>query len=169
MKKPPAELSLSSMRNLLSYNMRTGEFRWKRDRGRTAKAGDPAGTRLPNGHLMITVEGRQYLGTRLAWLYVTGGFPPGRLTTSNRDPSDLRWSNIMLESDTWKTSKAAAYQREYRRRRNFARYGDNPGFSGSGPFMDDHDPRNPNGAVFDPATIPRKRKRRRIYEEGTGE
>jgi hypothetical protein len=164
--KPTKNLDLATLRRLLRYDMRTGEMTWKENRGRTAKAGDEAGTLLPNGSVMITVKGHQFLANRLAWFYVTGEMPPGRLTTHNGDPSDLRWSNIVLESELWVPTKAAAYQREYRRRRFYwQEYGMTPGRTGQvEQFMDLRDPRHPGSRFYNAKTLtpdrhaPRQRK-----------
>ena len=141
--KPTENLDLATLRRLLRYDMRTGEMTWKENRGRTAKAGDEAGTLLPNGSVMITVKGHQFL-----------------------DPSDLRWSNIVLESELWVPTKAAAYQREYRRRRFYwQEYGMTPGRTGQvEQFMDLRDPRHPGSRFYNAKTLtpdrhaPRQRK-----------
>lgn len=113
-------LSATTLQQLLHYNKTTGSLVWRVNRGRTAKAGDEAGTiRNTDGQVVVTVKGRQYLAQRLIWLYVHDQPPKGRLIFLNRDPTDLRWKNIQLEEQYASQTKAAIYQRE--RRREIAR------------------------------------------------
>lgn len=78
---------------LLSYSPVKGEFRWKRNRARTAKAGDVAGT-IHRGYCRIRIDGTSYLAHRLAWLHEHGAFPLGDLDHINGDRSDNRLSNL---------------------------------------------------------------------------
>lgn len=131
------KLSQHRVRELLDYNQRTGSLTWRVDRG-AIKAGDEAGTLRTDGNIMVTIDRRQYLATRLVYLYVTGDWPDGRLTTHNRKMSDLRWVNIMLEKETWARTPQAAYQREYRRRVKSLKAGG----TGAWPPWDSDDPRS---------------------------
>lgn len=109
-----SRLTPDELRRLLDYNRLTGAFTWRVDRGRTAKAGDPAGVRQPNGAVLITIKGRAYMANRLAWLYIRGEWPDGRLTTKDLNPGNLKWSNIVEEADFLSTSDHARYQRHRR-------------------------------------------------------
>jgi hypothetical protein len=107
--------SATTVRTLLEYFPRRGLLRWRVDRGRTAKAGDAAGTvRNTDGQVVVTVKGRQYLAQRLIWLYVHGKDPEGPLVFIDHNPTNLKWANIGLKSNHLSPSKAASYQRERR-------------------------------------------------------
>ncbi len=107
-------LSQRTLTDMLSYNRHTGVFTWRVYRSRTAKPGLPAGTRHPDGTIIITIGGRPYSANRLAWLYVHGEMPPGRLTYVDQDPTNTRWANIILEAERHSPSAAAEYQRNRR-------------------------------------------------------
>jgi formate/nitrite transporter FocA (FNT family) len=66
---------------LLSYDERTGGFRWKEDgagNGRT-KVGMIAGTRLSRGGWQIGIGGRLYIASRLACFFVHGRWPGAKV------------------------------------------------------------------------------------------
>jgi hypothetical protein len=107
--------SAATIKEFLSYSPRRGLLTWRTDRSRSAKAGDEAGTvRSTDGQVVITVKGRQYLAQRLIWLYMTGDEPPGPLTFIDRNPTNLKWSNIDLRTNHLSQKKSAAYQRQRR-------------------------------------------------------
>tara|TARA_R110000744_G_scaffold194735_1_gene313664 strand:+ start:272 stop:757 length:486 start_codon:yes stop_codon:yes gene_type:complete len=63
------------LKELLSYNTATGDFTWLVDRNAGSYAGDTAGTLMNKGYIHIKVDGKMYLGHRLAWLYIHGSIP----------------------------------------------------------------------------------------------
>lgn len=87
-------------RELLDYCPETGIFRWKVKvmcfaGGRLP--GDEAGT-AKDGYRQIKIFGRQYRAHHLAWLFMTGEWPPRGVDIdhSSRDRSDNRWANLRL-------------------------------------------------------------------------
>lgn len=95
-------LCLEEIRQLIEYRPDTGLFFWLQDRNShagKAKAGHPAGA-VRDGYLRITLHGRQYRAHRLAWLLMTGEFPPKgfEIDHINRLRSDNRWCNLRLVS-----------------------------------------------------------------------
>lgn len=76
-------LTAVRLRELLTYDPLTGVFRWRVDRRGTAFAGTVAGT-LSCGYWSIGVDGVIYRAHRLAWLYVYGVWPAGRLDHKDR-------------------------------------------------------------------------------------
>ena len=60
---------------LLSYDLATGIFLWKRDRKGGARAGQRAGCSRRDGRIMISVDGIDYRAHRLAWFYIHGFWP----------------------------------------------------------------------------------------------
>lgn len=72
------KLAAERLRELLDYDLATGIFVRK-----TAIVGIPAGAVAgrvrADGYVKISVDGKLYYGHRLAWLYVHGEWPLGRL------------------------------------------------------------------------------------------
>lgn len=97
---------------LLSYNPNTGDFHWKVDRARKARAGDLAGTHDSKGHRQIGVCGKYYLAHRLAWLAFYGEMPAGEVDHLNGVRDDNRISNLR------DVSRSVNCQNEQRARRN---------------------------------------------------
>ena len=77
-------LTLSTLKDILSYDEKTGIFTWKevsRDffategvykSWNTRYSGKVAGAERPDGYVKIGVKGKSYLAHRLAWLYFYG-------------------------------------------------------------------------------------------------
>jgi|SRR5882672_6879863 len=87
-------LTVGELKNILDYNPGTGIFRWK-----VSKSGIKrivAGHNHPNGYVHITINGRYYGAHRLAWLYMTGEWPPCQVDHKNRVGTDNSWSNLRL-------------------------------------------------------------------------
>lgn len=70
------DLTAKRLRELLVYNEETGVFTWRIGRPR-ARAGAIAGGFGCEGYWRISVDWRQQLAHRLAWLYVNGSWPEG--------------------------------------------------------------------------------------------
>lgn len=82
--------------DLLMYCRETGEFHWRINRGRTAKAGQRAGTERDDGYREIKVDGTAYLEHRLAWFYITGCWPNPECDHRNLKKADNRWDNLRV-------------------------------------------------------------------------
>ena len=76
-------LTAQRLRDLLVYDPETGVFRWRAAHTNAVKAGQVAGSLMPQGYvrISITVDGerKRFMAHRLAWLYVHGGWPAGEL------------------------------------------------------------------------------------------
>ena len=93
--KPNEEaLTAERLRELLSYEPETGEFRWRVGRGGTAVAGGRAGCKQTIGYRRIGVAGRMYWEHRLAWLYVNGTWPSDQIDHVNGVKGDNRIANL---------------------------------------------------------------------------
>jgi hypothetical protein len=92
-----ADLTADRLREVLSYDAYTGEFRWLVAFGRV-RVGDVAGSIGKDGYRHIGIDGRCYLAHRLAYLYVYGTWPSrglDHITNDCRaDKSDNRISNL---------------------------------------------------------------------------
>lgn len=82
------------LKSILEYNPETGVFKWKVSLAKCTHPRDVAGTIQLRGRRTIGINKRIYLSSRLAWLYMTGNWPPHIVDHRNRDNSDDRWSNL---------------------------------------------------------------------------
>jgi hypothetical protein len=82
------------LRELLSYDPKTGMFTWRIRSARRVHIGDVAGGVNGRGYLTIRVDGRQYLAHRLAFLHMTGSWPKKEhIDHINMDRADNRWAD----------------------------------------------------------------------------
>lgn len=81
------------LKKILEYDASTGVFKWRIDLG-SAVAGDIAGYTNTDGYVRIKINGKFYQAHRLAWLYVTGDWPPAKIDHANRVRNDNRWLNL---------------------------------------------------------------------------
>lgn len=97
-----ASLTADRLRDILDYCKDSGVFYW-RDEVRIGfnksvvshRSGDRAGTkRKTDGRIIIRIDGKTYLGYRLAWLWVTGGWPLSEIDHIDGDPTNDRFSNL---------------------------------------------------------------------------
>lgn len=90
------ELTQDFLRHVLHYDPLTGEWTWvnPNPRARNIRKGDPAGTVRFDGRKQISVDNKSYLGSRLAWFYMTGVWPKEEVDHENRIKSDDRWTNL---------------------------------------------------------------------------
>lgn len=88
------DLTLQALRDLLHYDPETGAFTWLVRVNSRVPAGARAGKIDPHGYVRIGIGGRHYLAHRLAWLYVTGEWPPAEIDHRDRDPGNNRWANL---------------------------------------------------------------------------
>lgn len=87
------ELTAARLRELLHYEPESGIFTYARNR-QGVFAGDVAGGPNDKGYRKHKIDGRYYLGHRLAWLYVNGVWPEGEVDHINGLRSDNRIDNL---------------------------------------------------------------------------
>jgi hypothetical protein len=85
-------LTQARLMEVVSYDPTTGIFIWKID-GRWKVAGERAGF-VAHGYRRMTIDGRQYRASHLAWLYVHGKLPTQRLDHRDRDTGNDRIKNL---------------------------------------------------------------------------
>lgn len=83
-------LSLETLKKLLNYDPKSGEFTWLMSRSSKAKAGQIAGTICKDGYRHIKVKGMTYKAHRLAWFYCHGAWPEGEIDHKFRNRDDNR-------------------------------------------------------------------------------
>ena len=88
-------ITQEKLKDVLHYELGTGEFLWRKDRNSRAKKGDRAGYIRPDGYVIFNISGGgTLLGHRLAWLYVHGDWPSGFIDHANGNKSDNRIANL---------------------------------------------------------------------------
>lgn len=87
------KLTQSRLKELLHYEPDTGWFTW-RVYSSIYNPGDRAGGLHGRGYRSIGVDYKKYLEHSLAWLYMTGVWPPHEVDHINRAREDNRWTNL---------------------------------------------------------------------------
>ena len=99
MPKPNPLPSLEVLRELLSYNPKTGALTFLTFNHRHRK-GDQLTRISGQGYLVWTFEYRTYYAHRIAWKLHTESEPPEVVDHVNRNRSDNRWSNLRASDQT---------------------------------------------------------------------
>lgn len=84
------------LKEWLSYDPATGEFRWLKKPSHRINVGALAGARMVGGtdYIQIMKSKQAYLAHRLAWVYMTGQLPPNMIDHINGIRHDNRWCNL---------------------------------------------------------------------------
>ena len=107
--KPPKRLSASDitqqyLKERLHYDPETGVFTWRSlPYKNQRKPGDVAGSYNSDGYRVIVLGNRIFGAHRLAWLYMTGKWPPSEMDHINRIRDDNRWCNLRL-AERWQNT-----------------------------------------------------------------
>lgn len=89
-------LTHERLKELLHYDPETGIWTWLVNRTGGTKAGDHPTHTGESGYIQFSVDGRNYHGKRLAWLYMTGEWPPEEVVHKDRNRTNDRWNNLRL-------------------------------------------------------------------------
>lgn len=100
-------LTASRVRDVLKYDPDTGRFAWRATRG--GRSGD-AGYINCWGYRVIMIDGRNYRGNRLAWLYTHGETPAGEIDHINMVRDDDRIANLRLATRTLNNANRRRYR-----------------------------------------------------------
>lgn len=79
---------------ILSYNKKTGLFKWLIKPCRNIRKGKVAGYHRSDGRRKIMIHGVKYYASRLAWFYVYGQWPENEIDHINGIRSDDRITNL---------------------------------------------------------------------------
>jgi hypothetical protein len=88
------ELDSTYLKELFNYYPETGIFTWKIYRSNKSPIGGIAGCNSKKGYMVVIIDGKQYQGHRLAWLYHYGSWPKSGLDHINNIRNDNRIANI---------------------------------------------------------------------------
>ena len=109
-------------RDALDYNPATGVFLWKIKPAKNIAVGSVAGGNGNcNGYRYVRLYGEEVTEPRLAWFYMTGGWPERRVRFKNGDRSNCSFDNLTLfngiggEYDHKTQEGRMAYLRAYRK------------------------------------------------------
>jgi len=89
--------------HLFDYNPSTGVLTWRKDRSRTAKKGDEAGTLLqdkarrksaPTAYKVVRYKGKKYLVHHIVWLMAYGVWPKDEIDHEDGDGCNNRIGNL---------------------------------------------------------------------------
>lgn len=97
-------LTAARVREVISYNPKTGTFRWLSTG--TGRIQDSVGWMM-QGYHWICIDGQSCAAHRLAWLYMTGEWPAVEIDHANGDRADNRFVNLReaTNSDNAKNRK----------------------------------------------------------------
>jgi hypothetical protein len=87
------ELTAARLRERLSYDADTGEFKWI-VRGSRIRVGMVAGYECAKGYRKIEVDGQAYMAHRLAWLHMNGEWPAHEIDHINSNRGDNKACNL---------------------------------------------------------------------------
>ena len=93
-------ITQDQLKELLRYCPASGVFVWKLTRGPRAVKGSIAGRINNTGYAQIGIYGKRHSSHRLAYLYMTGEFPPNDIDHINGVKDDNRWCNIRAVTRT---------------------------------------------------------------------
>lgn len=86
------------LKALLDYNPETGKFRWIQSKfGRQLHK--DIETLDARGYIVIKIDYDQYLGHRLAWLYMTGEWPKNLIDHKDGVTNNNKWENLREASN----------------------------------------------------------------------
>ena len=113
------DINQSYLKSVLHYDPDTGVFTW-RERPRSmfscdrihaswnaTWSGKTAGGATGYGYITVKVLNKGYQAHRLAFLYMTGSFPPDQTDHVNGERNDNRWENLraVTNSENGKNQK----------------------------------------------------------------
>lgn len=92
-------MTAERLKELLTYDPVSGVFRWRVGRGRQ-RASSIAGTisvrKNGRAYVRINISGKIYSAHRLAFLFMTGVWPPNEVDHARGDGTDNSWANLRL-------------------------------------------------------------------------
>lgn len=94
MRKPPRDLTIERLREVLDYNPESGLLTWRRRLSSRAGVGDVAGSPDSNGYILVQVDYCPLRAHVLAWWLYYGERPQHEIDHENGTPCDNRIRNL---------------------------------------------------------------------------
>lgn len=91
---PRHELTAERLKTVLCYEPETGHWYWLVTKRNIYPAGSRAGTTKLNGYVYVCIDRKLYLAHRLAWFYMTGGWPVDDIDHIDRNRQNNKWANL---------------------------------------------------------------------------
>lgn len=80
---------------MLSYDPASGSLTWRNKSAAATVIGSEAARKpAKNGHRSISIDGKDVLAQRLAFVLMNGKFPAGRLSFKDGNKLNLKWENL---------------------------------------------------------------------------
>ena len=95
------------------YDSETGKLYSLTKRGRgpcIVNVGDELNTLHVEGYIHISINGKQYLGHRIAWALYYGNLPKGEIDHKNCNKSDNKIENLRLATHSQNQSNSGKYK-----------------------------------------------------------
>lgn len=123
MRARPIDLDWFELRDRVSYNRFTGNFKWTHDyRNRSHLRGQQMTNRATRPcaayretrtgdctYYMVTYKGRKYMAHRFAWFWMTRQDPPSIIHHIDSNRKNNKWSNLQASSDKHNRNPSAAH------------------------------------------------------------
>lgn len=94
-------LDQETLKRLLDYDPETGVF---------TRAGKTAGRLNTSGYRQIAVQGRRYVASRLAWLWMMGAWPENQVDHRDGNQDNNRWDNLRAATHAENQQNRARYK-----------------------------------------------------------
>lgn len=98
MSKLVGELTQQQLKSVIKYIPVCGLFLYTRNY-HTFRGGHVASRQARDGYEYVSIYGRSYRAHRLAWLYMTGEWPPHQIDHTDGNPGNNRWENLRLATN----------------------------------------------------------------------
>jgi HNH endonuclease len=103
------QIDRARLREALDYDPKTGGFTWAAPTNRRIRVGRPAGTVMRCGFVKIRIDGRDYYGHRLAWIYIHRDLPAaGDIFHRDGNRQNNSIANLRPASRSHKRARAAS-------------------------------------------------------------
>lgn len=88
------KLTQKRLKETLRYCPATGEWMWLKTLSNRSIRGNFAGSVYGNGYKYIKINGKRFKASRLAWFYMTNGWPEKEIDHKDRNPLNDKWNNL---------------------------------------------------------------------------